>query len=64
MRPFKETAAKAIDATASALHSVGATVYGQTGSEAADALANTFLAPIRSRVDTSCDCDTYGCPNH
>ena len=64
MSRFKQTAANAIDATAAALYSVGSTVAGETGREAADAVANAVLAPMRTRVDTRCQCDTYGCPNH
>ncbi|MEU3826476.1 hypothetical protein AB0F36_14325 [Streptomyces sp. NPDC029080] len=54
---FGKKAAQKLDDTAAALHKVG----GKAG----DAVANTVLAPIRSRIDTGCTrCARGKCKTH
>jgi hypothetical protein len=54
---FGRKAAEKLDSAAAALHKVG----GKAG----DAVANTILAPARSRINESCtNCDKGKCKTH
>lgn len=47
---FRKPTAKSLDAKALKLHETGKKIGGETGGRVGDAVANTFLAPIRRRV--------------
>lgn len=55
---FGKRAAQTLDNTARAIHEVGTNLAGETGGQVADAIVNTTLGPIRSRIDEACTCGT------
>ncbi|MFJ6212226.1 hypothetical protein ACIQGZ_02650 [Streptomyces sp. NPDC092296] len=58
---FTRTAARALDGAASAAHTAGKAVAGQTGGRAADTVVTATLGPIRDRIDVPCTCGQADC---